>query len=270
MFTMKTQLTNKLRMRLLLSAAILLTAGGVWGATTLWDEGINGTLDTYPFVPTNYHYVIHPIGTAADDTNYVRGSILIIPDGGNFTGYEDAFWFTVPTGRKLTGLFLVQTNTYTAFAWGSLYASTNGPWDGTGQIGSVFGWEAKSIPGPNDILALLGVSTNLPSGTYSINLMPTAGVKNGYLLHGPDTVHYELAIVTEPVIPSLEIIQIGWAMKISWSTNGTSSFVLQSTTNLSSISSWTSVTNWTSIAGGQFVVISPMLYDQQYFRLLRQ
>ena len=47
-----------------------------------------------------------------------------------------------------------------------------------------------------------------------------------------------------------------------------SSFVLQSTTDLSSMSSWRSFTNEVSVAGGKFVLIIPMLYDRQYFRVL--
>jgi hypothetical protein len=247
-------------------AAALVAINTARGATVLWDEQVNGILDGFPFAPTNLEFVIHPIGVAADEVNYVRGSILTIPTGPNFyDADEDEFWFTVPPGRQLTGLTLTQTNTYNAYAWGGFYASTNGPWDGTGLLGDPYGWHAHNVPGPNDIFALLGISSNLPSGPYSLNVIP-----GSYALPGPDTVHYTLTILTEPVMPRLEIRQAGGVVNLFWATNDADSFLLQSTTNLASVSGWSTMTNEVSVVGGNFVLATSMLSDRQYFRLLRQ
>jgi hypothetical protein len=73
------------------------------------------------------------------------------------------------------------------------------------------------------------------------------------------------AINTIPI--ALSIALSGNNVVISWPTNGTPYFQLQSTTTLSAGSSWTNVTSPSVINGNVNQVILPILPGAQYFRL---
>src|SRR5580658_4527287 len=120
----------------LLFCAMALWVFSAHAATVLWNEATNGTLTSYPYAPTNGTYVIHPIGTATDDVNYVIGSVSLVPNGGNFYSYDDSFSFIVPQNRRFTGLVLTESANYPAFAFGGLCDSATGIYDGTGDLGT--------------------------------------------------------------------------------------------------------------------------------------
>jgi len=72
-------------------------------------------------------------------------------------------------------------------------------------------------------------------------------------------------ITTAPAV--LSVALSGKDFIISWPTNSTASFQLQSTTNLSISSSWTTVSSPPVINGNLYQVIMPILSGAQYFRL---
>jgi hypothetical protein len=73
------------------------------------------------------------------------------------------------------------------------------------------------------------------------------------------------SISTTPVV--LSVALSGNNVVISWPTNGTPDFQLQSTTTLSAGSSWTTVSSSPIINGNVYQVILPILPGAQYFRL---
>lgn len=235
-------------------------------ATMLWDEEIDGTLDPYAEWPTNKF--VRAVGVASDEVNMVRGVVTLAPYfppwGTIYGATSDAFSFIVPQDRQLVGILLTQIGDYDLSAWGGIYASATGPWDGAGQLpGTEYGWHATDVNGTNDIFVMLGISI-LPGGVYALNVYP----------HGrpPDaaTLRYTMYILTAPAPPTLQIAHAGSDVKLSWPTNNASGFSLQSTTNLTAPFSWVAVTNEPALVADQFELTTPMLPGQQFFRLLKQ
>jgi hypothetical protein len=73
------------------------------------------------------------------------------------------------------------------------------------------------------------------------------------------------SITTAPVV--LGVVRAGNTVIISWPTNGTAYFRLQSTAKLSPAPNWTTVSNPPVINGNVYQVILPILFGAQYFRL---
>src|ERR1041385_2112925 len=182
-------------------SALAFAALAVNGATVLWDEQVNGSLDPMSQAPTNTTYLVHPIGTATNDVNRVRGTIKLTPIITSNAWYnepnEASFSFVIPSGRVFTGLTLTQTNAARTFVWGGLWASATGPTNNVSVLGGDYGWPWRDVSATNDIFATLGTS-NLPSGSYSVALYPSLVVSTPWdgPLAGPSPMHYELTIYT--------------------------------------------------------------------------
>jgi len=72
-------------------------------------------------------------------------------------------------------------------------------------------------------------------------------------------------ITTTP--PVLSVALSGNSVIISWPTNGTAYFQLQSTASLSPAPNWTTVSTPPVITGNLYQVILPLMPGAQYFRL---
>ena len=73
------------------------------------------------------------------------------------------------------------------------------------------------------------------------------------------------SVTTAPVILSVAVL--GNNVVISWPTNSTADFQLQSKTTLSAGSNWTNVSSPSVINGNVYQVILPILPGAQFFRL---
>jgi hypothetical protein len=246
----------------LLACALMLLGISLHAATVLWDEKVNGTLDGYPYAPTNLTFVVHPIGNANDDANIVRGSVTLTRTGPNFLSRDNAFSFIVPPGRILTGLSITQTNDYPGVAFGAFCIGATGPSDGSGYLGM---WFADQPSGTNDVFAQLGLSS-LPDGAYSMDVYPWLIDDNWTNNNGATS--YSLNILTALAPPVLQITPLGNQAQLSWPTNA-AGFLLQSTTNFIPPVSWATVTNLPVVIGDQMVVTNTMANGSQFFRLFK-
>jgi hypothetical protein len=245
----------------LFACALMFLGISLQAATVLWDEKAEGTLDGYPYAPTNLTFVVHPIGNANDDVNIVRGSVTLTRTGPNFLSRDNAFSFIVPPGRIFTGLSVTQTNDYPGVAFGAFCIGATGPSDGSGYLGT---WFADQSLGTNNLFAQLGLSP-LPSGAYSMDIYPWL-IDDYWTNNGATS--YSLNILTALVPPVLQITPLGNQVQLSWPTN-TSGFLLQSTTNLVSPTNWVAVINTPVTIGDQMIVTNTMISGSQFFRLAK-
>lgn len=265
-----------LRMKHLISFVIgALTAAALRGQSVLWDESVNGSLDAYREYPTN-GYVIQFVGEAAAETNIIRGTSRTIKTGNNALGEDDAFYFIVPVGRRITAMTIetrydpvwLQRFGYPTAA-GLLCANSTGLWENRDSVYGGNGYWWFRDEGTHDLLTPYGIGS-LSAGPYS---MQVSGWGDIYYLHDGEIayMYYTLTIKTEPVpVPfQTSIKPLGNNnLLVSWPTNATG-FTLQTTTNLHSPVVWTDLTNSPAVVGVEFVMTNSIAGAARFYRLIK-
>ncbi len=253
----------------LIFTAIALAKFSGQAATVLWDEDADGSLDVYPYAPTNFTIVVHPVGIATDDVNFVKGSVTLIPTPpGYFVPHEPTFSFYIPHGRLFSGLKVTEAGDSCVFVWGGFWESASGTWDGNERaIGDPYGWFAPNVGGTNDVFAEFGLGV-LPSGRYMLNVDPW--LPWGCYLPEPGTVHFTMAIYTVSAPPDLQIVLASKDVTLSWPTNNAIGFSLQCSTNLATPAAWFDVTNIPAVVSDRNQVLLPATKASAFFRLKLQ
>jgi hypothetical protein len=153
----------------------------------LWDESLNGPL-------ANDYTQATGLGALQNSTNSIIGASQLIGDG----IYGDYFSFTIPTGRRISAMWLSVDNPVAV-------------WIGDPAFANQFGYVVN--PANGDVLPQWGFNP-IGDGTYGMYIM------NYDLASNPSVSNYRLDFfiqaVPEPTTLSLALVGLGvlgWARR---------------------------------------------------------